>query len=74
MIFPFDSVKTHMQTGDERTKIGFIQAAKAMYAQGGIRAFYRGYGVCILRAAPANAVTFMGYEWTMGILNREKKL
>ena len=35
---------------------------------GGIRAFYRGFSAAILRSFPANAVVFLGLEWTLKFL------
>ena len=37
--------------------------------------YSRGAGVCLLRAAPANAVTFLGYEYTVrGLLHLDMLL
>jgi len=35
----------------------------------GLRGLYRGLGVVLLRAAPANAATFIGYEYTLKALD-----
>lgn len=50
----------------------FAQVLKQMYQQQGIRGLYRGFGVTALRAAPANAVLFAGYEQTVQFLKKEQ--
>jgi hypothetical protein len=40
-----------------------------MYASEGIRGFWRGFGPCLVRSFPANAVCFMVYEQTKKVLD-----
>ena len=47
---------------------GFLDAASKLYAQGGFRAFYRGYTPCLARSMPANAACFYAYETTRQML------
>ncbi|KAK9807203.1 hypothetical protein WJX73_008197 [Symbiochloris irregularis] len=62
-IYPIDVIKSAMQTDSinpaERQYANSIAAAKALWKDGGIRRFYKGFTPCIARAAPANA--FMLY-------------
>jgi hypothetical protein len=56
--FPVDTVKTSMQAGVTPANgavPGFLDTARALYARGGIGAFYRGLAPSIVRAAPASA-------------------
>mmetsp|Transcript_3041 Transcript_3041/g.8290 ORF Transcript_3041/g.8290 Transcript_3041/m.8290 type:complete len:190 (+) Transcript_3041:43-612(+) len=72
VIFPFDSVKTKMQTsmqGEASETASLSTTARSMFREGGVRSFYRGFGVCLVRAFPANAATFFGYEVTLRYLN-----
>jgi mitochondrial ornithine carrier protein len=65
VLFPADSIKSRMQTdsiSDLRASRGFWEMGKEMWRFGGIRAFYRGCGITVLRAAPASAVIFWTYE------------
>lgn len=59
-----DALKTRVQTQTGVPKsVGSI--AREMWAEGGVRTFYRGYAPCILRAFPANAAVFFGLELTL---------
>lgn len=65
VLFPADSVKSRMQTdtiADVAGTRGFWEVGKEMWQYGGIRAFYRGCFITVLRAAPASAVIFWTYE------------
>ena len=44
---------------------GALQMAKEAYTQEGLLIFWRGLGVCCLRAFVVNAVQWSAYEWTM---------
>ena len=61
-----NTVKTNMQAGGKES--GSLSVTiKRIYANGGIRAFYRGISPCLLRSVPANAVAFFGYEKTVSL-------
>ncbi|KAK4452035.1 mitochondrial carrier domain-containing protein [Podospora aff. communis PSN243] len=76
-IFPLDVIKTRVQTqvlegrgeGEGLTgrgkRMGAWEVARQTYAQGGIRPFFRGLGVCSVRAFVVNAVQWAVYEWIM---------
>lgn len=71
--YPADVIKSAMQ-GDaikrsERQYKGFVDAARQLYAQGGMPRFFRGYAPCMLRAFPANAACFFAYEKTKHMLS-----
>ena len=59
VIFPVDCVKSAMQTDTivrgERKYRTMVQTAGALWKEGGVRRFYRGFAPCLIRAAPANA-------------------
>ncbi|KAL6940668.1 hypothetical protein ACO0QE_004581 [Hanseniaspora vineae] len=58
--FPIDTVKSLVQIDHHMT---ITRAIKETYAkQRGIQGFYRGLGITLVRAAPANAVVFYAYE------------
>lgn len=65
--FPFDAVKATMMVQPE--KLSFFQTANKMYARNGMRSFTRGFLPCIIRAFPANAAAFFGFETTMKYLS-----
>ncbi|KAL5598318.1 hypothetical protein BROUX41_003623 [Berkeleyomyces rouxiae] len=51
--------------GRRNPEVGAVRAAREAYAQGGWRAFFRGLGVCSVRAFVVNAVQWAVYEWVM---------
>lgn len=57
-IFPADTVKSMMQT----EHLGLKTAIKKIFAEKGLRGFYRGLGITLIRAIPANATVFYVYE------------
>ncbi|AQZ12432.1 ORT1 (YOR130C) [Zygosaccharomyces parabailii] len=57
-IFPADTLKSKMQT----EQIGLFSCARKIMAQAGLGGFYRGLGITLARAVPANAVVFYTYE------------
>jgi len=65
LFFPADTVKSRMQTtpigGSIRNKT-FGAEASALWQQAGLRGFYRGCGVTVLRSAPSSAFIFMVYD------------
>lgn len=48
-----------------RNRVGAWQVAKEAYREGGARVFFRGLGVCSVRAFIVNAVQWAAYEWIM---------
>jgi mitochondrial ornithine carrier protein len=64
VLFPADSIKSRMQTeslSDGQNK-GFGEVTRDIWRFGGIKAFYRGCLITVLRAAPSSAVIFWTYE------------
>lgn len=66
-----DFLKTLIQTDSEAKPrySGIVDCFRQTVRQGGIGAVYKGIGPCLARAFPANAVTFLAYEWTKKQLN-----
>ncbi|RUP43685.1 mitochondrial carrier domain-containing protein [Jimgerdemannia flammicorona] len=72
-VYPVDVIKSKIQTN------GFTAATRAYnsawdcvvktWRKEGMKGFFRGFGPCILRAAPVNAATFVGFEAAMRVLN-----
>jgi solute carrier family 25 carnitine/acylcarnitine transporter 20/29 len=54
-VFPIDTVKSRLQTMEGKPTIGGV--IKGLYARGGVRAFFPGFGPALARAVPANAAT-----------------
>ncbi|CAM9209637.1 unnamed protein product [Ectocarpus fasciculatus] len=66
--FPIDSVKSRVQTS--QSSASFFSMAKTIYSKFGLRGFFRGVSSAVLRAFPANAGLFLGYEMCIELLNR----
>ncbi|KAI9055566.1 hypothetical protein LZ554_000512 [Drepanopeziza brunnea f. sp. 'monogermtubi'] len=71
--YPSDVVKQRIMTdplggglGDgERRFRRWRDAARAVYREGGVRGYWRGFLPCFLRAFPANAIALVGFEAAM---------
>ncbi|KAJ2387158.1 mitochondrial ornithine carrier protein, partial [Coemansia sp. RSA 2603] len=72
--YPIDVVKSMIQTEGVRAKgkaqMGVVATAMQVYKTGGVPAFYRGLGITLMRAFPANAAMFMTYEYLSRLLTR----
>lgn len=67
-VFPVDTVKSRLQTMEGNPTVGGI--IKGLYAKGGVKAFFPGFGPAIARAVPANAATFLGVELAHQAMNK----
>lgn len=63
-----DSIKSRIQTSD--VPITIIDTYKTIVRSGGHRALFTGIEVAIVRAFPANAALFVGYELTKNLLDK----
>jgi len=68
--YPADVIKTRCQMESGAASVG--DAVRAIHAEGGLRAFYSGLGLKLLRAVPQSAAGFFVYEYMMGVLARYK--
>lgn len=63
---PLDALKSRHQGCLRKRPLS--ATIREVWHEGGPRVLFRGSGVILLRAIPANSVTFIGYEWTMKAL------
>jgi len=73
-IYPLDVIKTNIQltpfaSSNSTPRRNAVQVALTMYRKHGLSVFYRGVGVCTLRAIPVNCVTFYVYEYLKQSMN-----
>ncbi|KAK1752493.1 mitochondrial carrier domain-containing protein [Echria macrotheca] len=65
LFFPADTVKSRMQTtpigGTEQNRT-FAAETRALWRQAGIKGFYRGCGITVLRSAPSSAFIFIVFD------------
>lgn len=67
-VFPVDTVKSRLQTAEGHASVGGI--VREVYARGGVKAFFPGFGPALARAVPANAATFLGVELAHQAMNK----
>ncbi|CCH58455.1 hypothetical protein TBLA_0A06630 [Henningerozyma blattae CBS 6284] len=70
-VYPLDVVKSVIQTDSlnkPRYSDNIWKVAKQLYSYGGSKAFFRGFGPTMLRAAPANGATFCAFEMATRVL------
>jgi hypothetical protein len=70
VVFPIDSIKSRIQTILSGDSISFVSMASSMYRQVGLRSFYMGWSSAVMRAFPANAGLFLGYEMSMELFKK----
>ncbi|GAA5897091.1 uncharacterized protein JCM6883_006575 [Sporobolomyces salmoneus] len=72
--FPFDAIKNRVMTDNLKNPKypTWRSAAKAIWLEGGPKAYYRGFLPCILRAFPTNASALFVWETTMRLLGAEE--
>ncbi|KAI0023939.1 mitochondrial carrier [Xylariomycetidae sp. FL0641] len=56
-----------------RRKPGALEVAREAYREGGLQVFFRGLGVCSVRAFVVNAVQWAVYEWAMHELGQGRR-
>lgn len=66
---PSDVLKSRQQTAAPGTYSGFLDVLRKTIASDGIKGLYKGAAPVMLRAFPANAACFLGYECMMKLLN-----
>jgi solute carrier family 25 carnitine/acylcarnitine transporter 20/29 len=72
-IFPIDAVRCRLyaeRPSVHTKRLTAVQMAQNMYQQAGWRAFYRGFGVTVLRAGPVAAAVLPVYDLTLETLSR----
>lgn len=65
---PLDAIKTRVQAGGGDSSA--IRAARVLFAEQGIKGFYRGIGPALLRAFPANAACFAAKEFAQSSMDK----
>ncbi|KAI8771889.1 mitochondrial carnitine/acylcarnitine carrier protein isoform X2 [Biomphalaria glabrata] len=66
---PADVLKSRLQTAPHGTYNGLRDVLSHIIKEEGVTSLYKGFTPIMLRAFPANAACFLGYEATMKFLN-----
>lgn len=69
VIFPLDALRCRLFAQRGELRRSTLEMAQYMYAQGGTRAFYRGYTVTVARAGPVAAAVLPIYDLTLEYLS-----
>ena len=67
-VFPVDTIKSRLQSAEGKPTIS--GTIKGLHANGGLKAFFPGFGPAMARAVPANAATFLGVELAHNFMNK----
>lgn len=62
--YPIDMIKSRIQQ-NSALPTGIMKNARMMWSEGGVSAFFRGFGVSLARSIPSAAATFTFYELAM---------
>lgn len=62
--YPYQVVRSRLQTYDAQLQYGrgIVEVVNGVWREGGLRGFYRGAGINVIRVLPATWVTFLVYE------------
>ncbi|XP_066566127.1 mitochondrial carnitine/acylcarnitine carrier protein [Amia ocellicauda] len=66
---PADVLKSITQTAPEGKYSGFRDVLRELVREEGLRSLYKGFSAVMLRAFPANAACFLGFEVSLKFLN-----
>lgn len=67
--YPQDVLKSRIQSSVN--KVGLVEATATLFKTAGMKGFYKGFTPTMIRAFPANAATFMGYEFVMNLFKNK---
>ncbi|KAE9985972.1 hypothetical protein BLS_002994 [Venturia inaequalis] len=67
-LLPSQSSHSPTTTAEKSNRTGALQTAKTLYNTQGLNPFFRGLGICSVRAFIVNAVQWAVYEWMMKVL------
>ena len=75
LMYPFDTIKTHLQTRQSRHSVNFsvLSELKILLQHGGIRGLFRGVSSVVYGTVPAHAAYFSVYEYTKQHFHIEKE-
>ncbi|XP_072015701.1 calcium-binding mitochondrial carrier protein SCaMC-2-like [Amphiura filiformis] len=69
---PLDRLKVIFQViGSKKQNLGVVSGFQHMYREGGLKSFWRGNGINVLKIAPETAIKFFAYERIKKLLHTE---
>jgi solute carrier family 25 carnitine/acylcarnitine transporter 20/29 len=67
-------IEARLEGPAQQKRLGAVEIARAAYRSEGVSVFFRGLGVCSVRAFMVNAVQWAVYEWIMRELDPARKM
>ena len=67
--YPQDVLKSRIQSSVN--KVSLAEATSSLFKTAGLKGFYKGFTPTMIRAFPANAATFLGYEFVMNLFRKQ---
>lgn len=67
--YPQDVLKSRIQSSVH--KVSLAEATSSLFKTAGLKGFYKGFTPTMIRAFPANAATFLGYEFVMNLFRKQ---
>ncbi|EDO17011.1 hypothetical protein Kpol_1065p26 [Vanderwaltozyma polyspora DSM 70294] len=72
LVYPIDVIKSVVQSDNlkkPKFSTSLFKVGSDLYKRGGLPVFFKGFGVTMMRATPANAATFTAFELAMRVMN-----
>lgn len=64
--FPLDTIRKRMQINRPKRAVAMLREHWHIH---GVRGFYSGFGISIMKTAPTSALSMAIYEYTLGVIN-----
>ncbi|CAL2044791.1 unnamed protein product [Caenorhabditis brenneri] len=70
---PFDRIKVYLQVNSSKiNRLGVLSCLKLLHAEGGLKSFWRGNGINVIKIAPESAIKFMCYDQLKRLIQKKK--
>ncbi|CAD6189282.1 unnamed protein product [Caenorhabditis auriculariae] len=71
---PFDRLKVYLQVHSTKSnKLGVVSCVHLLHSEGGIKSFWRGNGINVIKIAPESAIKFMCYDQLKRLIQSYKE-
>ena len=75
ILLPLDAIRTRMHAHpsfSHSDNLTVRRAAKDLWRMGGVREFFRGFGVSFMRAGPVASLSMPAYDLALELFQRQK--
>lgn len=73
--YPLDVIKSNIQKQNafsQQIYTSLCQCSQALYREGGVRSFYKGFTACLIRSFPVNAAQYLVYSFVKNLFHHEE--